>query len=294
MKNSGVRKRKLEIEFYMVLPALIVLAVITVFPFVYTVRLSFMRFPMVQIRSPEFIGVENWIRMFNDPKVKLYWIVTLKYVFVALSIEILLGLTIALILDKIRVLHNLFTTLCTSPMFVAPVLVGLLGRFLFHDSYGIYAYFLHQMGLLRGASIFGVGWTALLALMALDIWEWTPLVMLIILAGIKALPREPFESASIDGASYWQRLRYLTLPMLKPVIFVALIIRTMDIMRYYAKFLITTRGGPADATKIISIGIYDQAFQAYRMGYAATLTLSMLMVTIAMGLVFVRFFIREE
>lgn len=277
----------------MILPALLVLAAITVFPFIYTVRLSFMHYPMIQVRSPEFTGLENWIRMFQDPKVRLYWIVTLKYVLGALSCEIVLGILIALLLDRIGILEDFFTTLVISPMFFAPVLVGLLGRFLFHDAYGIYAYFFHQAGFFKGTSIFGQRTSALLALIGLDIWEWTPLIIIIVLAGLKALPSEPFEAASIDGATGWQRLRYLTLPLLKPVIFVALIIRTMDVMRYFAKIFITTRGGPADATKIVSIAIYDQAFQAYRMGYAATLTLSMLVVTIILGILFVKFFFGE-
>ena len=283
-------RKRVNTEFWMILPALVVLAAITVFPFIYTVRLSFMHYPMIQIRSPEFAGLENWIRMFQDPKVRFYWWVTLKYVVGALSCEMILGILIALLLDKIRALEDFFTTLTISPMFFAPVLVGLLGRFLLHDSYGVYAYFFHQVGLFKGGSIFGQGTSALLALIGLDIWEWTPLVIIIVLAGLKALPSEPFEAASIDGATGWNKLWYLTLPMLKPVIFVALIIRTMDVMRYFAKIFITTRGGPADATKIVSIAVYDQAFQAYRMGYAATLTLSMLVVTIILGILFVRFF----
>jgi len=286
-------RRKVSTEFWMILPALIILVVITVFPFIYTVRLSFMHYPMIQIRSPEFMGFENWIRMFQDPKVRLYWTVTLKYVLGALSCQMILGILVALLLNRLRVLEDLFTTLIISPMFFAPVLVGLLGRFLLHDSYGVYAYFLHQAGFFEKTSIFGHGTGALLALIGLDIWEWTPLIIIIVLAGLKALPSEPFEAASIDGATGWQSLWYLTLPMLRPVIFVALIIRTMDVMRYFTKIFITTRGGPADATKIVSIAVYDQAFQAYRMGYAATLTLSMLIVTIVLGIVFVRFFFRE-
>lgn len=288
------RMKKIPTEFWMVLPALIVLVVITVFPFIYTVQLSFKHYPYIQVQSHirrvEWVGLDNWIRMLTDPKVGRYWIVTLKYVLGALSCEIALGIAAALLLNRIRIFQDLLTTLSLSPMFFAPVLVGLLGRYMLHDSYGVYSYFAHQLGLFENISIFGDGRTALLALIALDIWEWTPLVTIIVLAGLKSLPREPFEAVSIDGANAWQRLWYLTLPMLKPVLLVALIIRTMDILRYFVKFLITTRGGPADATKIVAIAVYDQAFQAWRMGYAATLTLSMLIVTIVLGIVFVRFF----
>lgn len=165
---------------------------------------------------------------------------------------------------------------------------------MFHDSYGIYTHFFHSIGLFRDQSLFGSTSTALPILIGMDVWEWTPLVILIFLAGIKSLPPDPFESAALDGANEWQQLWYLTLPMLKPVIFVALIIRTMDILRYFTKFLVTTRGGPADATKIMSIGVYDTAFQAYRMGYAATLTLTMLILTIILGNIFVQFFLAQK
>jgi multiple sugar transport system permease protein len=165
---------------------------------------------------------------------------------------------------------------------------------MFHDSYGVYTYFFHSVGLFRDQSLFGSTGTALPILIGMDVWEWTPLVILIFLAGIKSLPPDPFESASLDGANEWQKLWYLTLPMLKSVIFVALIIRTMDILRYFTTFLVTTRGGPADATKIMSIAVYDTAFQAYRMGYAATLTLTMLILTIILGNIFVQFFLVQK
>ncbi len=291
-----MNKRKVNVtpELLMILPALALLALITIYPFIFTIWLSFMDYPMILTRAPSFCGFENWQRMFTDPKVKHYWIVTLKYAFGALSCEMVLGIFIALLLDKVRFLQDFFTTLTMFPLFFAPVLVGLLGRFLFHDSYGIYTYFLHRMGFFENISIFGRGNSALFALIFLDIWEWTPLIIIIVLAGLKALPLELFEVASVDGATGWQKLWYLTLPLLKPTIIIALLIRTMDVIKYFDQILITTRGGPADATKTISMAIYDQAFQAYQMGYAATLTLSALVITILLGMIFTRFLFAKE
>lgn len=281
-------------EFYMVLPAMVILAVITIFPFLYTVWLSFMSYPMIQLSQVKFIGFENWIRMFHDPSIRVYWWVTIKFAVVALAIELALGVLVALFLSRLRAFQDLLTTVIIAPLFFAPVLVGLIGRFIYHDSYGIYTHFLHTIGLFRDMSLFGSRVTALPVLISLDVWEWTPLIILIILAGLKSLPREPVEAADLDGANEWQKLWWIKLPMLKPVIFVAVIVRTMDILRGFAVFLVTTRGGPANATKIMSIGIYDKAFQAYRMGYAATLTLSMLLLTIILGNLFVRFFYGKE
>jgi multiple sugar transport system permease protein len=281
-------------EFYMVLPTIVILAIITLFPFFYTIWLSLMSYPMIQLTQIKFVGFANWVKLFTDHNFWHYWWVTAKFAGSALFIEIALGLVVALFLSKIRLFQDLLTTIIIAPLFFAPVLVGLLGRFLYHDSYGIYSYFVHSVGLFREKSLFGTPAVALPILIGLDVWEWTPLIILIFLAGIKSLPRDPFEAASLDGASEWALFWRLTLPMLKPVFFVALIIRTMDILRYFTKFLVTTRGGPADATKIMSIAIYDKAFQAYKMGQAATMTLTMLFLTIILGNIFVNFLLKEE
>jgi multiple sugar transport system permease protein len=279
-----------NVELWMVLPAICVLVFISVYPFVFTIRLSFMDYPMIVTRNPIFTGFKNWIRMFSDVKTRQYWMVTLKYAVGALSLEMVLGFIVALLLSKLRFLQDLFTALMTVPLFFAPVLVGLLGRFLFHESYGIYTYFLRQVGLLRGVpSIFGYGPAAFFALICLDVWEWTPLVVIILLAGLKSLPQEIFEAAQVDGITTLQEVWYLTLPLLKRVILVALLVRTMDVIKYFDHILVTTRGGPADATKTISVAVYDQAFQAYQMGYAATLTVSALVVTMVLAQLFVRF-----
>ena len=282
------------VEFYMVLPALVIIAAISLFPFFYLIWLSLMKYPMIQMSAIKFVGFRNWIRLFQDENIRTYWWVTVKYAGIALSVEIILGITVALFLSKIRLFQELLTTIIIAPLFFAPVLVGLIGRFIYHDSYGIYTHFFHSIGLFREMSLFGTPHTALPILISLDVWEWTPLVILIFLAGLKSLPQAPYEAAVVDGATEWKMLWKITLPLLKPVIFVALIIRTMDLLRYYTKFLVTTRGGPANSTKIVSIGIYDMAFQAYRMGYAATITLTMLFLTIILGNVFVKFFVSAQ
>jgi len=283
-----------SVEFYMVLPALVIIAAISLFPFFYLIWLSLMKYPMIQMSEIKFVGFRNWLRLFQDENIRTYWWVTIKYAGISLFVEISLGITVALFLSKIRLFQELLTTIIIAPLFFAPVLVGLIGRFIYHDSYGIYTHFFHSLGLFSEMSLFGTPRTALPILISLDVWEWTPLVILIFLAGLKSLPQAPYEAAVVDGATEWKMLWKITLPLLKPVIFVALIIRTMDLMRYFTKFLVTTRGGPANTTKIVSIGIYDMAFQAYRMGYAATITLTMLFFTIILGNVFVKFLVSKE
>src|SRR5439155_12537382 len=219
---------------------------------------------------------------------------TLEYVGGTLVLEMVLGIGVALAIPALGTFRNLVLTLVILPMFMAPVVVGLIGLFLTNSTYGLYAYVLHRIGLFTNSDILGSTGTALPAVMLMDVWEWTPLIVMIVAAGLSALPREPLEAANVDGASSVQRLRYVVLPMLRPAILVALLIRSMDAIRYYDIIWVTTAGGPADSTKIIPIRLYETAFRFFNLGYAAAIGLSMLAVTIILGKLFVGFMTRGD
>ncbi|NPV54976.1 MAG: sugar ABC transporter permease [Firmicutes bacterium] len=291
---SARRSGRVPTETWMLLPSIVVLAIISLYPFFYMIWMSFMRFSMLPGQPSTFIGFGNWLRMLSDPGVGVSWVVTIKYYIIALALQLTLGVGISLAIERLGRGQGLITTLIIAPMFLAPVLVGLLWRFLLHDSYGIFTYFLRQLGFLRGISVFGDLRTALPAVIIMDTWEWTPLIALITIAGLQALPQDVYEAASIDGATYWQRLVYITFPMLKPVLVVALLIRTMDLVRFYDQIMITTSGGPADATKILAIRIFEQGFRQFNIGYASALGLTLLVVSIILGNFFVKFFSMED
>ena len=279
----------LPTEWKLLLPSLIVLAAISIYPLLYMINMSFYNSPKLPGYPPEFIGLDNWIRMLLDRGVWISWRVTLVYFFIALGLQLVFGIGISLLLDQFKQARGLLTTLIITPMFMAPSLVGLLWRFLFHDSYGIYTYLLHQTGLLRNISIFGNVHTALPAIILLETWEWTPFVAIVIIAGMQSLPEDVYEAAAIDGAAYWQQLIYNTIPMLKQIIIVALLIRTMDILRFYDTIMVNTGGGPADATNILAIRIFEHGFRQYNFGYASVLALTLLVISIILGRVFVKF-----
>lgn len=277
----------------MLIPSLIVLATISIYPFLYMVNMSFYNSPKLPGYPPEFIGLDNWVKMLLDQGVWVSWRVTLVYFLCALALQFILGIVISLVLDQFKRLRGLLTTLIITPMFMAPVLVGLLWRFLFHNSYGIYTHFLHQVGFLKDVSIFGNVHTALPAIILLETWEWTPLIVIIIIAGLQSLPDDVYEAAVMDGANYWQQLIYNTFPMLKQVIIVALLVRTMDILRFYDTIMINTGGGPADATNILAIRIFEHGFRYFNIGYASALGLTLLLISFILGKVFVKFLIEE-
>jgi multiple sugar transport system permease protein len=280
-------KRGFSFEAKMLSPALIVLAAVSIFPFVYIIIMSLSSVRLIGGISFDWVGLDNWTRLFSDEAVGASWLRSIVFFVASVGLQMVLGIGIALAIYETRRGRNIITSLVLMPMFMAPVIVGLLGRFLTDSTYGLYAWALDEIGLYNG-DILGSTTSAFIAVTLMDVWEWTPLIALIVLAGLASMPRQVLEAAEMDGASYWSRLRDIVLPMLSGVIIVALLIRSMDAIRYFDIITNTTNGGPADATKIVPIRLYETAFRFFDLGYAAAIGLSMLAVTIVIANLFVR------
>ncbi|HEY3190437.1 MAG TPA: sugar ABC transporter permease [Solirubrobacteraceae bacterium] len=279
--------RRVPFEIKMLSPALLVLAAVSIFPFIYIIVMSLSQVRLIGGISFDWIGLDNWSRLFGDSAVGASWVRSILYFVATVGLELFLGIAIALAIHEARRGRNLMISLVLMPMFMAPVIVGLLGRFLTDSTYGLYAWGLRETGLYSG-DILGSKTSAFLAVTLMDVWEWTPLIALIVLAGLASMPRQVLEAAAVDGASYWARLRYIVIPMLGGVLIVALLIRSMDALRYFDIITNTTNGGPADATKIVPIRLYETAFRFFDLGYAAAIGLSMLVVTILIANGFMR------
>jgi multiple sugar transport system permease protein len=287
--KSERRTRRLPLSFEgrMMAPALVVLALLSLFPFVYIVLMSLSRVGLIGGISLHWAGLHNWSRLFSDSTVGAAWIRSIVYFVLTVGLEMLLGIAIALLVHSLVWGKNLVISLVLMPMFMAPVIVGLLGRFLTDSTYGLYAWFLRETGIFSG-DILGGTKSAFVAVTLMDVWEWTPLIALIVLAGLSSLPGPVLEAARVDGASYWQRLRHIVMPMIMGVVIVALLVRSMDAIRYFDIIYNTTNGGPADATKIVPIRLYETAFRFFDLGYAAAIGLSMLAVSILVANLFMR------
>ncbi len=270
----------------MLAPALALLAVLSLFPFVYLIWMSFNKVTLIGGISFEWMGLDNWTRMFSDNEVLKSWLLSFVYFTSTVGLELLLGVTIALVLYELVRARSFVLSLVLIPMFMAPVIVGLLGRFLTNSTYGLYAWLLNTTGIYTG-DILGQGTSALIAVILMDVWQWTPLIALIVLAGLISVPQTMIDAANVDGASYWQRLRYIIGPSIAGVLLIALLIRAMDAIRYFDIISITTNGGPADATKIIPVRLYETAFRFFDLGYAAVIGFGMLVFTIIVANVFV-------
>jgi multiple sugar transport system permease protein len=281
------RESRYSFEARMMTPALVVLALLSIFPFVYLILMSLSAVGLIGGISLDFIGLDNWSRLFTDSAVGASWIRGIVYFVLTVGLELGLGIAIALIVHELVWGKNLALSLILMPMFMAPVIVGLLGRFLTDSTYGLYAWVLKETGLYSG-DILGTTTSAFLAVTLMDVWQWTPLIALIVLAGLASVPGQILEAAKVDGATYMQRLRHIVLPTIAGVIIVALLIRSMDAIRYFDIITNTTNGGPADATKIVPIRLYETAFRFFDLGYAAAIGLSMLAVSILLANVFLR------
>ena len=271
----------------MLVPVLALLAVLSLFPFFYIIWMSLNIVSLINGISFDFAGLANWTRMFTDEIVGAAWARAALYFVATVGLEMILGIAIALLVHELVWGKNLVLSHILLPMFMAPVIVGLLGRFLTDSSYGLYAYVLRELGIFE-SDILGTGTSALPAVILMDVWEWTPFIVLIVLAGLASVNQYVIEAAKVDGAGYLERLRYIVAPSIAGVVIVALLVRSMDAIRYFDIITVTTNGGPGNTTKIIPIRLYETAFRFFDLGYAAAIGLGMLVFSILVANVFVR------
>src|SRR4030095_4323281 len=207
----------------------------------------------------------------------------------ALICEFLLGLGLALLLNSQIRGRSVFRATLLVPMMLPAVVVGVVWRLMLNPNFGAINGTFKGFGL----NTESLTWTAsprlaLLSVIIVDIWQWTPFVFLVLLAGLQAIPQEPYEAARIDGSSPWQTFRYVTLPLLKPAILIALLLRTMDLLRVFDQIFILTEGGPGFATETISLYIYRTAFRFFDFGYAAAMSFVLLAVTNVISVLYIR------
>ena len=272
--------------YWFLAPTVALLLGLTVYPLFYIVRLSLYR---MSPAGEVFVGADNFLRLAGDPLFFQSLGQTLVFTMGALGLEFVLGLALALLLDSQIRGRNLWRSLLLLPMILPPVVVGVIWRLIYNPNFGV----LNGALQLAGVDTTRLTWladpsVALAAVIVVDVWEWTPFVFLILLAGLQAIPEEPYEAARIDGASAWQTFRHVTLPLLAPAILVALLLRTIDLLRIFDQVFILTQGGPGFATETISLYIYKTAFRFFDFGYAAAMSLLLLVGTLMVSRLYLR------
>lgn len=286
---SILHRKKFGMSFYgwILMPVIILLAAITLYPFFWMIVKSFYHVATKPGQHDEWVGLKNYIGLFKDGLFLNGWWIQLRYVVISLVVEFVLGFALALFLNNLKRTANVITTIILIPMMIAPVAVGFLHMYLFNSSFGWYHWFLKSVGLLSGGSILGDMEWAMAAIIIADVWEWTPFMALIFLAGLKKVPLDQLEAAKCDGAPPVKRFFDVVLPNMTSVIVIAVLIRFMDIMRYIDTIFVMTTGGPAGATKTVSYYLFDVAFRYFEIGRGAAHGFVLLLVTIIIAQVFV-------
>jgi multiple sugar transport system permease protein len=252
------------------LPALVFIVSMMIFPLGYTLWNSFTDWSLSAGKPAMFIGFENYIKLFQDERFQGAVLRTLYFTLVAVSVEMILGIAIALFLNRDFRGKRIITSIMLLPMMATPVAIAMVWLLMFEPTAGIINFSINQIGLPKGLWISAKG-TVIPSLALVDIWEWTPMIVLICLAGLTALPRDSFEAAIIEGASYWQRTWRITLPLLMPTIIVAMLLRLIDALKTFDIIYTMTLGGPGFASETLNIFTYQNAFYYLHFGYASSL-----------------------
>jgi multiple sugar transport system permease protein len=289
MNNAVAAARRgmsdLTIRNVFIIPTITFLIIINIFPLFYSLILSFADFSAVSGDPPEWIGIRNYRELLRDPHVWESLYLTMKYVLISVSGQLVVGFSIALLLNRKIPAKGLVTTLLLLPMMMSMAIVGLFWKLLYSPTWGIINYLLGlgKFVWLSNADM------ALLAIAITDIWMWSPFVMLLSLAGLSAIPQHLYEAAAIDRASRWFTFSRITLPLVTPLLLIAVIFRTLEAFKTFDLAFIMTGGGPGTATELIAIKLYNMAFPQWQTGKSCALAYILLVMIIGISNIYIKY-----
>ncbi len=269
-------------------PAVLLVLAIIFYPIAYTVWMSLQEWFASSLVRPRFVGLANYETILvGDARFREAVVRTVWFTVLVLAAETVLGVAMALLFNREFWGRGLLRTLAILPMVATPTAIGLVFVMMYHPTLGVANYLLTVIGLPPFKWTYS-SQTALYALALVDVWQWTPLIMLIALAGLASLPREPYEAAHIDGASPLQAFWHITLPLLRPAIVVAMLFRAIDALKTFDIIYIITQGGPANSTETINILLFSQAFSYFNMGYASSMAVALFAVVMGASLILIK------
>jgi len=265
-----------------VTPALIVVIAVIIFPWLFTIWMSLHEW---KVGSPTtFVGLANYWRLPSDPRFVESVEHTLLYTALSVVLPLILGTIAAVVFHTQFPLRGFLRGLFIMPMMATPVAIALVWTMMFHPQLGILNYLLSLVGLPAQLWVFHPA-SVIPSLVLVETWQWTPLVMLIVLGGLAAIPAEPYESAEIDGANLWQVFRYITLPLITPFLFIAAMIRMIDAVKSFDIIFAITQGGPGSASETINLYLYNVAFTYYDIGYGSAIAVVFFALIVALAAV---------
>lgn len=273
-------------------PTLVLLLFVSIFPLIWSLYLSFTKYSVIHDgtawTSAPWIGLRNYQTLLRDPQLWQRFQITAAFVVPTVVVEFLLGFGIALLLNRDLKGRGFITTVILIPMMLSTVVVGLFWRFMLQTDFGIVDYFIRDVFGLKPVFWLTERIPARMALVLVDTWQWTPFIVLISLAGLSAVPKYLYEAAGIDQASAWFKFRHITLPLVSPLLIIAILFRLMDTYKLFELVWVLTGGGPGDSTKNVPVYLYKIAFGSFKTGEASAIGYIMLIVVIALANLLIR------
>jgi len=287
--RPGFLARRRRSYLLFVAPALLVVGAVIIFPWAFTVWMSAFDWKIGSVAH--FVGFDNYTQLATNKRFLESILHTFCFTLLAVIFPLILGTIAALIFHREFPLRGMLRSIFTMPMMATPVAVALVWTMMFHPQQGVLNYLLSLVGLPPSLWVYSPTWV-IPSLVLVEIWHWTPLIMLIVLGGLAALPTEPYESARLDGASEWQLFRYITLPLLAPFLIVAAVIRTIDALKAFDTIYVISQGGPGTASETINLYLYLQAFAFYNVGNASAVVVVFFVIILALALLLLH--VREK
>lgn len=287
VRLSGWQRKERLVAYLLLAPGVIYLLSMAVYPTAYSLWLSVHNFTLYRPDITPFTGFDNYRDLFETD---VFWqslTITIVFSFIAVTLEFFIGLAVAILLDRKMTGIGLLRTLLMVPVLISPVGMGLTFRYILAPTYGLLTYILNSAGITTADWMASTTWS-LPAVILVDVWQWTPFVTLILLSAMQSVSVEVVEAAELDGLSEWQKLLYIVMPLIRPVVMVVILIRLIDSIRVFDLIFVLTRGGPASSTLVLSIFSYVTGFTSGDMGSAAALA----WVTVIFVNILVFFFLR--
>ncbi|MCK1341165.1 multiple sugar transport system permease protein [Bradyrhizobium sp. LB1.3] len=283
-KSDAAPEKELRPPSYwpFVVPALVVVLAIIIFPWVFTIWMSLNEWKVGSATT--FAGFSNYLRLTSDPRFIEAIGHTLFYTALSVLLPLVLGTFAAVVFHQKFPGRGFLRGVFIMPMMATPVAIALVWTMMFHPQLGVLNYLLSLVGIPAQLWVFHPA-TVIPSLVLVETWQWTPLVMLIVLGGLAAIPTEPYESAQIDGANIWQVFRFITLPLIMPFLFIAGMIRMIDAVKSFDIIFAITQGGPGSASETINIYLYSVAFSYYDLGYGSAIAVVFFLLIVALAAV---------
>lgn len=278
------------VKLFFIAPAVVYLLLLSVFPFIYSVYLSLYDVKLTRMDRKWFVGFENYERLLSDPLFLKAMQNTAVLTVSSIALEVILGFLCAKVFLSLREMRSgqVLRSMAILPMMITPICVGLMFSYILNPTLGIMNYVLSGVGI-EGPSWFGNPTFALPTVIFINAWQWTPFMMLLMLAGLVSIPDSLYEAAELENAKWYHIARYIELPAIRDVILIGIILRVIDNLKLFDLVYVTTRGGPGDSTELLTFFAYRQDFRFFQVGYGSAAAVIILLISIVVTTVAVAY-----